>query len=71
MGVTFNMRMFEWSIPTAKRPSLFWSIGSVCCGMFVLTSQSGEGAPVSRKGTCANHVRDVAKFLHVSPSVCV
>ncbi|EDQ88359.1 uncharacterized protein MONBRDRAFT_37542 [Monosiga brevicollis MX1] len=31
---------------------------------FVLVNWSGEGAPVLRKGTCANHVRDVANFFH-------
>lgn len=25
--------------------------------------QQGEGAPHARKGTCANHVRDVASFF--------
>ena len=28
--------------------------------------QSGEGAPVNVKGTCARHVPDVAKLLRVS-----
>lgn len=24
----------------------------------------GEGAPTVRKGTCANHIRDISKLLH-------
>jgi len=28
-----------------------------------LLSTKGEGAPVLRKGTCANHIHDVSKFL--------
>lgn len=28
--------------------------------------QQGEGVPSSRKGVCANHVRDVEKFFKVS-----
>ncbi|XP_005180490.2 drebrin-like protein [Musca domestica] len=30
---------------------------------FLLINWQGEGAPVLRKGTCANHIRDVAKVL--------
>ena len=30
--------------------------------------QQGEGVPSSRKGVCANHVRDVEKFFRVSGS---
>ncbi|KAG8232401.1 hypothetical protein J437_LFUL013972, partial [Ladona fulva] len=29
----------------------------------VLINWQGEGAPLVRKGTCANHVRDVARFF--------
>ncbi|XP_055905371.1 drebrin-like protein isoform X2 [Eupeodes corollae] len=30
---------------------------------FLLINWQGEGAPVNRKGTCANHIHDVAKIL--------
>ncbi|XP_013110980.1 drebrin-like protein [Stomoxys calcitrans] len=30
---------------------------------FLLVNWQGEGAPVLRKGTCANHIRDVEKIL--------
>lgn len=33
---------------------------------FLLINWQGEGAPVLRKGTCANHIHDVAKVLHGS-----
>ena len=35
----------------------------ITCSFFL---QSGEGAPVNVKGTCARHVPDVAKLLRVS-----
>ena len=28
-------------------------------------SQQGEGVPATRKGSCANHVRDVKRFFKV------
>lgn len=31
---------------------------------FVLINWQGEGAPIERKGSCANHQRDVAQFFH-------
>ncbi|XP_034483961.1 drebrin-like protein [Drosophila innubila] len=30
---------------------------------YLLVNWQGEGAPVLRKGTCANHIHDVSKFL--------
>lgn len=31
--------------------------------LFIYLFQQGEGAPIVRKGTCANHIRDVSNIL--------
>lgn len=31
--------------------------------LFEILNIKGEGAPTTRKGTCANHIRDISKVL--------
>jgi hypothetical protein len=46
-----------------KQPFLFTN--EVLTKNVIPVLKTGEGVPSSRKGTCANHVRDVERFFRV------
>ncbi len=58
--------MFVFNLPLFNLP-VFVEVTEIITFVFIL--KQGEGVPSSRKGTCANHVRDVERFFRVSITV--